>query len=97
MGARFQADGTLLEPEKWSRDMAIALAATVGVTDMADDHWRVIEFARQEFADTGHSPNIRRLTEGSGIDTRRLYALFPQAPGRAVARVAGLPKPAGCI
>ena len=97
MNARFLADGTLLEPEKWSRDMAIALAATVGVTDMADDHWRVIDFARQEYADTSHSPNIRRLTEGSGIDTRRLYALFPQAPGRAVARVAGLPKPAGCI
>jgi TusE/DsrC/DsvC family sulfur relay protein len=97
MGARFQADGTLLEPEKWTREMAAALAATVGVPEMTTDHWAVIDFARKQYAETKHSPNIRRLTEGSGIDTRRLYALFPQAPGRAVARVAGLPKPAGCI
>ena len=97
MGARFTGDGTLLEPEKWSRELAVALAGTVGVEELTADHWAVIDFARREFAETSHSPNIRRLTEGVGIDTRRLYALFPQAPGRAVARVAGLPKPAGCI
>lgn len=97
MGARFQADGTLLEPEKWSREMASALAATVGVAEMTDEHWQVVDFARNEYALTNHSPNIRRLAEGSGVATRRLYNLFPQAPGRAIARVAGLPRPAGCI
>lgn len=97
MGARFLADGTLLEPEKWTREMGSALAATVGVAEMTDQHWKVVDFARTEYGETNHSPNIRRLTEGAGIDTRRLYTLFPQAPGRAVARVAGLPKPAGCI
>lgn len=97
LGVRFLSDGTLLEPEKWTRELAEALAPTVGVPVLTEAHWSVLEFARREYAETRHSPNIRRLTGGAGIDTRTLYALFPQAPGRAVARVAGLPRPAGCI
>lgn len=96
-GLRFLADGTLLDRDGWTEDLAAKLAPTVGVAEMTEQHWVVIRFARADFADTGKSPNIRRITQGSGIDTRTLYTLFPQAPGRAVARVAGLPRPAGCL
>jgi len=97
MGLRFQHDGTLIDRDGWSRELAEALAPTVGVEILVDAHWVVIDFARAEYAATGKSPNIRRLTQGSGVDTRTLYTLFPQAPGRAVARIAGLPKPVGCL
>ena len=70
---------------------------TVGVAELTEAHWAVIDFARQEHAETGQAPNIRRLTAGAGVEIKALYALFPQAPGRAVSRVAGLPKPAGCL
>ena len=57
----------------------------------------VIRFARLEYLSQSASPNIRRLTSGTGLTTREIYALFPKAPGRSIARVAGIPKPAGCI
>jgi tRNA 2-thiouridine synthesizing protein E len=31
------------------------------------------------------------------VSTKELYALFPKAPARTVAKIAGTPKPAGCL
>jgi sulfur relay (sulfurtransferase) DsrC/TusE family protein len=31
------------------------------------------------------------------VTTKELYVLFPRAPGRTIASIAGLPKPAGCL
>lgn len=95
-GVAFTADGHLVDPEVWTEAMAVQLAASQGV-DLLDAHWAVLRFARADFLETRVTPNIRRITQGTGLSTRDLYALFPKAPARTVARVAGIPKPAGCI
>jgi hypothetical protein len=51
-------------------------------------------FARADFEDRV-SPNIRRITQAPGVTTKDIYALFPKAPGAHIAKIAGLPKPAG--
>jgi dissimilatory sulfite reductase related protein len=43
------------------------------------------------------SPNIRRITLELGVSTKDVYALFPKAPARTIAKIAGIPKPAGCL
>jgi tRNA 2-thiouridine synthesizing protein E len=80
----------------WSRDKAEVVARAAGVA-LTDDHWAVIEFARADFAEKGASPNVRRLANASGVGVKALYGLFPKAPGKTVAAIAGIPKPAGCI
>jgi tRNA 2-thiouridine synthesizing protein E len=80
----------------WTPEIASAIAQTLGMT-LGDDHWRLIEFARKEYERTSTSPNIRRLTTGTGLSTKLLYQIFPKAPGKSTAMVSGLPKPAGCI
>jgi tRNA 2-thiouridine synthesizing protein E len=52
---------------------------------------------RKVYTDTGDAPSIRKLTKESGVDTKELYALFPKGPAKKAARIAGLPKPKGCI
>ncbi len=64
---------------------------------MTDAHWNVIEVARTDYAATKASPNIRRLTQVTTVTTKEVYALFPKAPARTLAEIAGLPKPAGCL
>ncbi len=64
---------------------------------LGTDHWKLIDAARSDYADTGMSPNIHRLTQIAGVTTKDVYALFPKAPGRTIAKIAGLPKPVGCI
>jgi tRNA 2-thiouridine synthesizing protein E len=81
---------------EWSREAAGTIAAAEGVT-LTGEHWKVIEAARAEFEATKAAANIRRLTQITGLDTRGIYTLFPKAPGRTIARIAGTPKPVGCI
>jgi tRNA 2-thiouridine synthesizing protein E len=83
--------------EDWTHALAQVRADQLGVGPLTDRHLLVLEFARTEYGQTGASPNIRRLTAGSGIPTKELYALFPRAPARAAAHIAGIPKPVGCI
>ena len=84
------------DPKAWTPEIGEAEALAAGIA-MTDAHRAVIKAARDEFFASGASPNIRRITQIAGIDTKAVYALFPKAPGRTIARVAWLPKPAGCI
>lgn len=96
-GAELNEEGFLADPSTWTRDFAEKMAAVLQVGPLTEPHWQVIEFARAEYADTGKSANVRRLASGSGLSTKEIYGLFKTAPGVAAARVAGVPKPVGCI
>lgn len=95
-GATFTGDGFLVDPAEWSEPLARKMAAALGLA-LTDDHWAVLRWVRQDWATTGASPNVRRTASGSGVGTRRMYELFPQTPGKTAARLAGVPKPVGCI
>lgn len=95
-GVAYTADGHLADAAQWTRNLALAIAESQGVA-LDEPRWKLIECARAEFDKTKTAANIRRLTQISGLSTRDIYALFPKAPARTVARIAGTPKPAGCI
>jgi tRNA 2-thiouridine synthesizing protein E len=95
-GVGFTADGHLADPAAWTRALGERIAAAQGVA-LGAAHWAIVGFARAEFEKAGASPNVRRLTQGAGVTTKDLYTLFPRAPARTVARIAGIPKPVGCI
>ncbi|TNE50673.1 MAG: TusE/DsrC/DsvC family sulfur relay protein [Deltaproteobacteria bacterium] len=92
----FSADGYLLNPETWNRDMGAQIAQSLGI-ELTEEHWKVVDFARSDYLEVGKSPNIRRITQGMDVKTKDIYALFPQAPGRTISKVAGIPKPGGCL
>jgi TusE/DsrC/DsvC family sulfur relay protein len=91
------ADGHMARGDQWDEGVAKALAAEEGIAVLTEGHWKVINFMRKEFKEKGDAPSIRRLTKESGVDTKTLYALFPQGPAKKAARIAGLPKPKGCV
>jgi tRNA 2-thiouridine synthesizing protein E len=95
-GAPFDAAGFLADPAQWSPDLARAIAASLGI-GLEERHWQVVTAARNDYLETGTSPNIRRLTKITDATTKEVYALFPRAPGMTIARIAGIPKPAGCV
>ncbi|MFZ1731413.1 MAG: TusE/DsrC/DsvC family sulfur relay protein [Bacteroidota bacterium] len=91
------ADGNLANISDWNEEIANALAAEEGIEVLSDRHWLVLNFMRKEFGEKGDAPSIRKLTKESGVDTKELYILFPKGPAKKAARIAGLPKPKGCI
>ncbi len=91
------ADGNLVNISDWNEEIAAELAKEEGIEILTDKHWQVINYMRKVYSETGDSPSIRKLTKESGVDTKELYALFPKGPAKKAARIAGLPKPKGCI
>jgi tRNA 2-thiouridine synthesizing protein E len=90
-------DGNLANRNEWNEEIAREIAAIEGIPELTDPHWAVINFMRAVFEKEGDSPSIRRLTKESSVDTRTLYQLFPKGAAKKAARIAGLPKPKGCI
>jgi tRNA 2-thiouridine synthesizing protein E len=89
-------EGFLTEYDQWDPEIAKALAAAIDVP-LTDEHWKVINFLRADFKVTGATPTLRRVSSEGGVDTKRLFALFPKKPAKKMSYIAGLPKPAGCV
>jgi len=90
-------EGFFVHPEQWTEDMAPELARREGIDDLSDAHWQVIRFMRAEYLAKGTGPTVRVLGKTSGVSVKELYQLFPKGPAKIAARIAGIPKPRGCI
>jgi tRNA 2-thiouridine synthesizing protein E len=90
-------EGFLAVPAQWTEEMAEELARREGVDPLTERHWEVIRFMRQHYEETGSGPNVRMLAKTSGIPIKELYQLFPKGPAKTAAKLAGIPKPRGCI
>ncbi len=93
----FDDDNHLKNGKDWNPELATELAKEEGINNLTDRHWLVINFMRKEYEAKGDAPSIRKLTKESGVETKELYALFPKGPAKKAAKIAGLPKPTGCI
>jgi TusE/DsrC/DsvC family sulfur relay protein len=91
------AEGFLQKPEQWTEEMAGDIARESGIDELTDRHWQVVNFMRKSYLDTGSAPSIRTLGKASGVPIKELYALFPKGPAKLAAKIAGIPKPPGCI
>jgi tRNA 2-thiouridine synthesizing protein E len=90
-------EGFFDDPTQWTEDMAPEIARAEGIDQLTDRHWQVIRFMRSEFAEKGTGPTVRVLGKTSGVSVKELYQLFPKGPAKLAAKVAGIPKPRGCI
>ena len=89
-------EGFLTALDEWNKDIAAEIAKEEGIAELTPAHWKVIEWCRAN-AMNGRSPTLRQITEGTGISTKEMFALFPKGPAKKVARIAGLGKPEGCV
>ncbi len=90
------AEGFLTEFSEWDEDLAKVLAANIAI-ELADEHWKVIHFLREDFAVQGETATTRRVQAVGGVPTKQQFALFPKKPAKKMAYIAGLPKPRGCV
>jgi TusE/DsrC/DsvC family sulfur relay protein len=90
-------EGFFVHPEQWTEEMAPELARREGIDELTDAHWKVIRFMRSQYFEKGTGPTVRVLGKTSGVSIKELYQLFPKGPAKTAAKVAGIPKPRGCI
>lgn len=90
-------EGFFVDRAHWSEELAAVLAELVGIEAMTDAHWAPLRFMREDSAQTGVTPTLRRMQSVGGFDIRELFRLFPGKPAKKMAYLAGLPKPVGCV
>ena len=90
-------DGFMAAPENWSESVAAAIATTEGVEGLTEEHWKVVNYLREYYLKFGVAPMIRKLCKETGFKLNKIYELFPSGPAKGACKVAGLPKPTGCV
>ena len=90
-------DGFMQEPERWSVMVAKVMAASDGVGELTEDHWKVMNYIREYYLEHGLAPMVRKLCKTTGLKLKDIYELFPGGPAKGACRWAGLPKPEGCV
>jgi dissimilatory sulfite reductase related protein len=90
-------EGFFTDPAQWREDMAPLIARQEGIAELTERHWQVIKFMRHAFEEKGTGPTVRVLGKTSGVPVKELYQLFPHGPAKQAAKIAGIPKPRGCV
>jgi dissimilatory sulfite reductase related protein len=96
-------DGYLANIDEWDIDVANYYAMVEGIA-MSDDHWEVVHYLREFYKEYHIAPMIRvlvraierRLGPEKGTN-HYIYQLFPDGPAKQACKIAGLPKPTGCV
>ncbi len=88
-------EGYLTNFSQWNNEIGEALAKENNI-ELTPKHWELINYVQNEFKN--ESPlTIRKIGKSGVVDIKELYALFPVGPLKTATKIAGIPKPAGCI
>ena len=90
-------DGFIQDPNAWDEAVAKDIAITESVQEMTPEHWKLVRYIRDYYVKFNMAPMIRKMCKETGIQLKQVYELFPSGPAKGACKVAGLPKPTGCV
>ena len=83
--------------EEWSEVWVDYVKSVEGIDELTDEHKKVIDTLQEYYKKNGIAPMVRILSKTTGFPLKRIYELFPSGPGKGACKMAGLPKPTGCV
>lgn len=89
-------EGYLTDMTVWNEEIAGAIAAEENVGPLTAAHLKVLHYLREQQA-KGAALTIRGMGKSGIVTTKELYDLFPGGPLKKSSKIAGIPKPVGCI
>jgi TusE/DsrC/DsvC family sulfur relay protein len=96
-------EGYITTLSDWSKELAELIAETENI-EMTDEHWAVIDFLREYYEEYQIAPAVRVLIKAIKKEmgpekgnNKYMYELFPYGPAKQACKIAGLPKPPGCV
>jgi TusE/DsrC/DsvC family sulfur relay protein len=90
-------DGFLENPEVWDKNVATDFAKAEDINLLTEEHWKVIQYLRDYYLKFGVAPMVRKVCKDTGFKLNYIYELFPSGPAKGACKLAGLPKPTGCV
>jgi dissimilatory sulfite reductase related protein len=90
-------EGFLKSFSDWSPEWVEYVKTIQGPQLITDEHWKLIHVLQNYYRENGRAPMVRNLSEMTGFKMKHIFELFPAGPGKGACKIAGLPKPAGCV
>lgn len=91
------SDGFLKEMSLWSREIAEDLAQRNNLDPLTEDHWTIIDYVKDYYTKVGEGPPIVKISKYTGFNSKYICKLFPCGVAKGAYRLAGLPRPHGCL
>jgi len=96
-------EGYITNLSDWSKELADVIADAESI-DMNEEHWEVVNFLRDYYEEYQIAPAVRVLIKSvkksmgpEKGNNKYMYELFPYGPAKQACKIAGLPKPTGCV
>jgi TusE/DsrC/DsvC family sulfur relay protein len=99
MGKNFTVDedGFIDSYDSWCEEWVQWVKHQEGIEELNDEHKKVIKVLQEYYEKNGIAPMVRILSKVTGFKLKHIYELFPSGPGKGACKMAGLPKPTGCV
>jgi len=96
INVKVNEEGYLTDFSQWNEDVAKDIAVQEEIGELTDRHWTVIKYLQNQF-ENEVPLTIRKVGKSGVTDIKEFYALFPGGPLKKATKIAGIPKPVGCI
>ncbi|RLB10759.1 MAG: sulfite reductase [Deltaproteobacteria bacterium] len=90
-------DGFIDDFKNWNESWVRYVKQQEGIEELTDEHWKIIKVLQDYYQKNGIAPMVRILSKVTGFSLKKIYELFPSGPGKGACKMAGLPKPTGCV
>jgi len=94
------AEGYLINPDDWSREIAYQLSQEEGV-EINDVFWLVLEFMRNYYSEHSIAPDVRHVISNLAAERqcgkkeakKLVFELFPYGYVKQACKIAGMKRP----
>jgi tRNA 2-thiouridine synthesizing protein E len=90
-------DGFIDSFDNWCEEWVQYVKSAEGIDELNDEHRKVLDVLQDYYKKNGIAPMVRVLSKVTGFKLKHIYELFPSGPGKGACKMAGLPKPTGCV
>ena len=90
-------DGLIDDFVNWDEGWMLYVKSSEGIEELTDEHKKVVDVLQEYYKKNGIAPMVRILSKVTGYKLKYIYELFPSGPGKGACKMAGLPKPTGCV
>ncbi len=90
-------DGFLLDYGQYNEEWVAYVQTQEGIDAMTEEHWMLVKVLQDYYEKNGIAPMVRVLSKLTKFKLKHIYELFPSGPGKGACKMAGLPKPTGCV
>jgi len=90
-------DGFLLDFNQFTPEWVQYVKGQEGIEELTDEHKMVVDVLQDYYKKNGIAPMVRVLSKLTKCKLKHIYELFPSGPGKGACKMAGLPKPTGCV